>query len=87
MTNNSLNNQNLTILSPLTNLAIRQSLISKLQNDLSIQIQFVNSLNELFLTIPTSKTDYIGIDIEELCKNNIQSFEKWYFEITDQSTI
>ena len=45
MTNNSLNNQNLTILSPLTNLAIRQSLISKLQNDLSIQIQFVNSLN------------------------------------------
>ena len=80
-------NQNLTILSPLTSLTIQQSLISKLQNDLPIQVQFVNSFNELFLTIPKSTPDYIGIDIEELCKNNIQSFEKWYFEIADQSTI
>ena len=68
-------NQNLTILSPLTSLTIQQSLISKLQNDLPIQVQFVNSFNELFLTIPKSTPDYIGIDIEELCKNNIQSFE------------
>ena len=68
--------QKITLFSPLTSLTVQQSLSSKLQTDLPIQIQFVNSLNELFLEIPKTSPDYIGIDIEELCKDSgIQSFE------------
>lgn len=75
-TKETLKKQKISLFSPLTSLTIRQSLSSKLQTDLSIQIQFVNSLNELFLEIPKTTTDYIGIDIEELCKDiGIQSFE------------